>query len=237
MKALMNGGNFKLLDGVIAIDGPVGSGKTVVGREVARRLGFLYLDTGLMYRAITWLALQRGIATDDEEGLGVLAEGHPLRIQGVENDEVFVGGSLIGPELREPRVDGQVSSVARVPAVRKALVRQQRILADEGRIIVAGRDIGTVVLPDADLKVFLTASSESRAQRRWQELVDSGQSVVFQQVLEETNARDDTDIQRPISPLTPAQDAFMLDTEGMAVQQVVECILEQFNQLPSTGGP
>ena len=153
--------------GVIAIDGPVGSGKTVVGREVARRLGFKYFDTGVMYRAITWLALQLGTPIDDEEALGALAEGHPVRIQGPDSDKVLVGKWSIGPEMREPQVTGLVSLVARVPTVREALVRQQRLLAVEGRIIMAGRDIGTVVLPEADLKVFLTASLESRAQRRW----------------------------------------------------------------------
>jgi len=220
---------------VIAIDGPVGSGKTVVGREVARRLGFNYLDTGVMYRAITWLALQRGTPTDNEEALGALAEEHPVRIQGPDSDKVLVGGWLIGPELRESRVNGQVSLVASMLGVRKALVRQQQLLAAEGRIIMAGRDIGTVVLPNADLKIFLTASPESRAQRRWRELLDSGQTVEFQQVLEETKARDDIDTQRTHSPLVAAQDAFIFDTEGMAVHQVVERILQRFDQLPVTG--
>ena len=237
LETAIRGGNFTCLAGVIAIDGPVGSGKTVVGREVARRLGFKFVDTGVMYRAITWLALQRGTPTDDEEALGALAEGHPMRIQGSASDKVLVGGWLIGPELRETRVNGQVSFVASMLAVRKALVRQQRLLATEGRIIMAGRDIGTVVLPNADLKIFLTASPASRAQRRWRELQDSGQTVEFQQILEETKARDDIDTQRTHSPLAPAQDAFMLDTEGLAVRQVVERILERFNQLPTTGEP
>ncbi len=198
------GGNSTRLAGLIAIDGPVGSGKTVVGRELARRLGFRYLDTGVMYRAITWLALQRGTPTDDEEALGALTEANPVRIQGPDSDKVLVGGWLIGPELRESRVNKQVSLVARMLAVRKALVQQQQLLAAEGRIIMAGRDIGTVVLPNADLKIFLTASLESRAQRRWQEMLDSGQTLEFQQVLKETKARDDIDTQRTHSPLVPA---------------------------------
>ncbi len=211
------------------------AGKTVVGRKLAQQLGFRYLDTGVMYRAITWLALQRGTRTDDEEALGALAEAHPVRIRGRDSDQVLVAGWLIGSELKESRVNGQVSLVARILPVRNALVRQQQLIAAEGRIIVAGRDIGTVVLPNADLKVFLTASPESRAQRRWRELLDSGQTVEFQQVLEETKARDDIDTQRTHSPLAPAQDAFIINTEGMAVHQVVERILERFEQLPATG--
>ena len=152
---------------IIAIDGPVAAGKTVVGRALARRLGFTYLDTGVMYRAIAWLALQRGTPMEDEKALGKLADTYPVLLDGQESDQVLIGGHHLGAELREQRVTGNVSLVARVPAVRRALVRQQRVLAADGDIVVVGRDIGTVVLPDAGLKVFLTASPENRARRRW----------------------------------------------------------------------
>ena len=217
---------------VIAIDGPVAAGKTVVGRELARRLGFRCLDTGVMYRAITWLALQRGTPIDDEDALGALAEEQPVRLKGQDSDQVLVGGLLVGTELRESRVNGQVSLVARVSAVRRALVRQQRLLAAEGDIVMVGRDIGTVVLPDADLKVFLSASPECRARRRWQELLDQGQTVEFQQVLQDTKARDEIDSCRADSPLVPAQGALLLDTEEMEVDQVVERILMHIGRLP-----
>ncbi|PKB78531.1 MAG: hypothetical protein BZY88_18140, partial [SAR202 cluster bacterium Io17-Chloro-G9] len=148
---------------IIALDGPVASGKTVVGLELSRRLAFRYLDTGVMYRAITWLALRCATPMWDEEGLGELAARHPIRLggpnspDGMQGEQVWVGEHQVGAELRDARVERQVSLVARVPQVRRALVQQQRILAKEGKIVMAGRDIGTVVLPCADLKVFLSA--------------------------------------------------------------------------------
>ena len=215
---------------VIALDGPVASGKTVVGRELARRLSFRYLDTGVMYRAITWLALRCATPLADEEGLGNLADSHPIRLSGREGDQIWVGEHQVGPELREARVERQVSLVARVPNVRRALVQQQRSLAREGNIVMAGRDIGTVVLPRADLKVFLSASPEHRARRRWRDLVDRGQEIDLQQVLRETRERDDIDSNRADSPLRPAHDALTLDTEQLTVDQVVDKILARYRQ-------
>ena len=219
---------------MIAIDGPVAAGKTVVGRELARRLGFTCLDTGVMYRATTWLALRCGIAMDDEPALGALADRTPIRFKDQDNQRVLAGQHEVGPELREPRVDSHVSLVARVPRVRRALVRQQQALAQEGKIVMVGRDIGTVVLPDADLKVFMLASAEERAGRRWRDLQAQGIDADFQQVLRETKARDDVDSHRTDSPLTPAKDAIFLDTEGRSVNQVVELILQQVHQLSGT---
>ena len=215
---------------VISLDGPVASGKTVVGRELARRLAFRYLDTGVMYRAITWLALHCATPLADEEGLGDLANRHPIRLNSQEGDQVWVGKHQVGPELREARVERQVSLVARVPGVRRALVKQQRSLAREGNIVMAGRDIGTVVLPHADLKVFLLALPEQRAKRRWRDLVDRGLNVDFQQVLRETKERDDIDSNRADSPLQPAHDALTLDTGQLTVDQVVEKILAQVHR-------
>jgi len=215
---------------VIALDGPVASGKTVVGRELARRLAFRYLDTGVMYRAITWLALRCATPMTDEEGLGNLADRHPIQLGSREDDQVWVGKHQVGPELRDARVERQVSLVAQVPQVRRALVQQQRSLAKEGYIVMVGRDIGTVVLPDADLKVFLSASPEKRACRRWRDLVDQGQDVDFQQVFRETRERDEIDSNRADSPLRPAGDALTLDTGQLTVDQVVEQILAQVHR-------
>ena len=222
---------------VIAIDGPVAAGKTVVGRALAQRLGFKYLDTGIMYRAITWLALRLSIPIDDEEALGELAKDYPLRLKDRDGDHVLVGDHQVGPELRDPRVDTSVSLVARVSAVRRALVQQQRLLATEGDIVMIGRDIGTVVLPKADLKVFLRASAESRARRRWHEMSDQGHAVEFQQVLRETMARDEIDTGRDDSPLVPAKDAFVLDTEELGVEEVVDRILQRVQELFREGQP
>lgn len=216
---------------LIAIDGPVASGKTVVGRELALMLGFEFLDTGIMYRTITWLALRHGIQIGDEPALVELANRHPVRLAGAGSDRVLVGEHALGPELREASVDSHVSLVSRVPGVRRALVRQQRDLARRGRIVMVGRDIGTVVLPGADLKVFLSASPEQRSRRRWQELISQGKIMELQEVLRETKARDEIDSQRADSPLVPARDAFLLDTEGLSVEQVVQRLMDRVHQL------
>ena len=225
----------------IAIDGPAASGKTVVGRRVAQCLGFWFLDTGIMYRAITWLALQRGIASDDAERLGELAKSVPVRPVSQDGDVVEISGKSVGPELRDQLVNRNVSLVSRHSGVRRALVEQQRRYAcevvggpqgtgsGEARrgIVMIGRDIGTVVLPDAQLKVFLTASGEQRALRRWREIREQGGGVELESVLAEIEARDAIDSSRDDSPLRPADDAWQLDTSDLAVDEVVEAILRE----------
>ncbi|MCH8351816.1 MAG: (d)CMP kinase [Chloroflexi bacterium] len=217
---------------VIAIDGPVAAGKTVVGRKLAQQLGFRYLDTGVMYRAITWLSLQREIPAEDEEALGQLARDNPIRLQGQDSDKVLIGGAQVGPELRDPSVDRRVSLVSQVSQVRRALVQQQRALAKEGKIVLVGRDIGTVVLPGADLKIFVTASLEERARRRWRDQLAQRTETNYQQVLEETRSRDELDSHRADSPLKPAEDAWQMSTEGLSVDQVVNLILQRAQELP-----
>ena len=212
---------------VIAIDGPVAAGKTVVGRELARALGFGYLDTGIMYRAITWLALNHGTTLDDETSLGELARSYPLGLMGEDCNQVLVDGHTLGPELRDSTVDRDVSIISKAPMVRRELVAQQRTTAAQGKIVMIGRDIGTVVLPDADLKVYLTASPEKRAQRRWQEMQDRGEAVELLTVLRETIARDEIDSGRDDSPLKPADDAWELNTDGLDIRQVVQKIVDR----------
>ena len=212
---------------MIAIDGPVAAGKTAVGRELARTLGFGYLDTGIMYRAITWLALKNGISVDDPGSLGELARANPLEMLGDDSGRVSVAGHTLGPELRSPSVDSSVSAVSTASPVRKELVAQQRQTATNGKIVMIGRDIGTVVLPNADLKVYLTASPENRAQRRWREMRDRGEEVELHTVLSETLARDKKDTNRDDSPLKPANDAWELNTDGLDVQQVVRKIIDR----------
>ncbi len=214
---------------VIAIDGPVAAGKTMVGRELAKRLDLRYLDTGVMYRAITWLALKNATPIEDEVALGTLADETPIMLDGSNSDRVLVDGISVGPELREAEVDRHVSLVSRVSSVRSALVAQQRRMASEGRIIVVGRDIGTIVLPNADLKIYITASSEERSRRRWKELQAQGRETDYQSVLNETRARDDVDTQRDDSPLKPAEDAWVLDTDGLTGDEVVDLIVQRVN--------
>ena len=222
---------------VIAIDGPVAAGKTVVGRALAQRLGYTFLDTGVMYRALTWLALHNSIDLGDESQLGSLARNTPIRLAGADSDTVLVGDQQVGPELRSPEVDRNVSLVAKVSEVRRALVEQQRQLAASGSMVMVGRDIGTVVLPEADLKLFMCAPVEARAQRRWRELQGKGHQVGLSQVLQETRARDEIDSYRDDSPLTAAADSLTVETGDMSVDQVVEQVLEQIYQQFEEAGP
>ena len=214
--------------GVIAIDGQTAAGKTVVGRELARRLNCQYLDTGIMYRAITWLALRRNIAMDDETALSVLARNASLRLKGPDGDVLLLDDRELGPELRASEIDRQVSFVARVSGVRRELVAEQRAIAAAaaGSIVMVGRDIGTVVLPDADLKLFMTASAPVRARRRYAEMLRQGHDANFDRVLRETIARDEIDSQRADSPLAQAPDAVLVNTDDLTVEQVVQLILK-----------
>ena len=216
---------------VIAIDGPVAAGKTAVGRKLAQSLGFAYLDTGTMYRAITWLALKNDVPVEDEAALGDLARTSPIELVGTNIDQVSVAGHTLGPELRESPVDRNVSVVSKATSVRTEMVAQQRKIADQSNIVMIGRDIGTVVLPDADLKIYLTASPENRAKRRWQEMQDRGQVVELITVLSETLKRDEIDTGRGNSPLKPAEDAWELNTDGLNIQQVVQQIITRAENL------
>ena len=220
----------------IAIDGPAASGKTVVGRRLAQRLGWRFLDTGVMYRAITWLALERGVSPEDPFDLGLLAVDNPIRLaDGVSSDDVSrpveTGGVLLGPELYESRVDNNVSNVSKHTTVRTALVEQQReiaaLAASVSGIVMIGRDIGTVVLPNAGLKVYLTASAEKRAERRWREMQGRGQEIELATVRDEIDSRDVIDSSRIDSPLRPSEDAWILDGSDLTIDEAVNAIYER----------
>ena len=219
----------------IAIDGPAASGKTVVGRQLAQRLGWRFLDTGVMYRAITWLALERRVSPEDSFDLGLLAAENPIRLtDGMSSDDVSrpveTAGILLGPELYESHVDNNVSNVSKHTTVRIALVEQQRqiaaLAATVSGIVMIGRDIGTVVLPDAGMKVFLTASDKERAERRWREMKERGQGIALDIVQSEIESRDLIDTSRVDSPLRPADDAWLLDTSNLSIEQTVDAIYE-----------
>ena len=214
---------------VIAIDGPVASGKTVVGRALAHRLNYRFIDTGLMYRAITALALERGISPEDEAALGELAEASSVTIEADGPSRVLAGGADVTSRLRLPEVEQAVSYVSRVGRVRRAMVAQQRGMAAEGRVVMVGRDIGTHVLPDAPAKVYLEASREERGRRRHKEIAETGGSTPLQHVLANLELRDTMDSQRAEAPLRVAEDAMRLKTDGMSVDQVVERLLEMMD--------
>lgn len=214
---------------IIAIDGPAGSGKSTVAKEVAKMLGFHYLDTGAMYRSIAWLALERGISLDDDEAVADLArtetvvfsheEGNPLP------SGVAIAGHDITLEIRTPRIDKAVSPVSAIPAVREALTQQQRAIAASENIVMEGRDIGTVVFPRAELKVFLTASAEERARRRALQNAQRGFGETDEAaILADIIRRDEADSTRAVAPLRPADDAVMLDTTGMGIDEVCAAI-------------
>lgn len=216
---------------VVAIDGPGAAGKTTVGTEVARRLGYAFLDTGNLYRALAWLAIRHGVPPTDEEGLARLARQARIRLVPPAAGSpgpgiILVDGEDVTPHLRRPEVEAIVSQVSRVPAVRAALLDLQRRLAREGGIVMAGRDIGTVVLPDADLKVYLDASPQERARRRYLELQGQGREVTLEQVARELAQRDQTDSQREAAPLRPAEDAVIVHTDGLTLAQVVARVME-----------
>ncbi len=211
---------------IIAIDGPAGSGKSSVAKGVATRLGFRYLDTGAMYRAVTYLALETGIDPGDGDALAKLVAESPIEFTHVSGDPfptcVRIAGTDVTTEIRSPEVDDSVSAVARLGVVREAMVAQQRFLGGSDDIVVEGRDIGTVVFPDAEVKVFLTASPEERARRRSVQQAESGIESDSAGVHESIIRRDKADSTRELSPLAPADDAVVLDTTGMTFAEVVE---------------
>jgi CMP/dCMP kinase len=214
---------------VIAIDGPVASGKTAVGLNLAREFGYRLVDTGMMYRAVTWLALRQTVNLEDEAALVALAHGAVIELgQPAENGgpTIKVNGTDITAELRAPEVDRSVSFVSRIPGVRHAMVEKQRALAREGRLIMLGRDIGSVVLTDAPLKVYLDASAEVRAKRRHQELADAGVERPEAEILAELRTRDEMDSRRHVSPLRPADDAIIIDTDTLNLDQVIARVRE-----------
>ncbi|MFH1140533.1 MAG: (d)CMP kinase [Chloroflexota bacterium] len=217
---------------VIAVDGPGASGKTTVGRLLAQKLGYRFLDTGAMYRAITWAALEAGVSPKDSHLLVSLAQEQRMELVFQQDGQalVLVDGLDVAAHLREESVEESVSLVSQVPGVRDILVELQRRVAEEGRMVMAGRDIGTVVLPHAPLKVFLTASVAERARRRHAELQASGHGVPYQDVLEDLAKRDKLDSERMVAPLRPATDAYVVDTDGLTVEMVVGRILELVRQ-------
>lgn len=212
---------------IVAIDGPAGSGKSTVAREVARRLGFTYLDSGAMYRAVTLGALAGGADLDDGAALGVLAGrlDIELRRRDDDNAQVIVDGRDVSDAIREPRVTGASSTVAAHPEVRAALLAKQRALLADGNYVVEGRDIGTVVAPDAPVKAFLTADPQERARRRAAELERRGLSIDRQEVAAAIEQRDTLDSTRSAAPLRRADDAELIDTTGLDAGQVADRIL------------
>lgn len=214
---------------IIAIDGPSGAGKSSVAKAVAKKLGFSCLDTGAMYRAVAWQALQNGTALDDAEALGAIARGYDIEFGHAPGEpvpkRVFIGGAEVTEAIRTAEIDRAVSPVSAVPAVREALVEQQRRIGRAGNYVVEGRDIGTVVFPEAETKVFLTASDEERARRRVLQNAERGVgSTDYEEVLADLIRRDEADSSRAASPLRAAEDASRIDSTAHSMEEVIGMI-------------
>ena len=201
----------------VAIDGPAGSGKSTISKQVCNILGFVHIDTGAMYRAVTLEALNRGVDLEDPNSYDFLDD---ITIS-YENDKIFLNGKSVGREIRSTRVAENVSTVAKIAVVRHKMVELQQKAAQKGRIIMDGRDIGYVVLPNADVKIFLTASVEERARRRFLENQAHGKEETYEEILEGIIARDYKDSHRDLNPLRQASDAILLDTTNLNIDEVV----------------
>ena len=224
------------LPNVITIDGPVASGKSSVGLILAKKLGYLFLDTGIMYRAVTWAAINQKVNINDKKAISSLAQQIDIEIQpptifdGRIND-VFVNKVDVTWKIREPEVNENVSQVSKYQLVREVLTEQQRKFGRRGKIVMVGRDIGTIVMPNAELKIFLEASVEERALRRYNEEVKRGKQIDLEDVIKNVEMRDKIDSNRKIAPLIPAKDAVIITTDGREILKVVDEILSILEQI------
>ena len=210
----------------VAIDGPAGSGKSTISKKVCDLLGFVHIDTGAMYRAVTLEALNRGIDLEDPNAYDFLVDTEII----YENDKIYLNGKSVGREIRSSRVANNVSTVAKMAVVRNAMVKLQQKAASHGKIVMDGRDIGYVVLPNADVKIFLTASVEERAKRRYKEVLAAGREEKFEDIMENIKSRDFKDSNRELNPLRQAEDAILLDTTNMTIDEVVLEIVRIINE-------
>ena len=211
----------------IAIDGPAAAGKSTVAKLIAKKLSYLYIDTGAMYRALTWKALKENVSPENEEALYHLLMKTDIELaQAGDKQKVFVDGMEVTEDIRYPEVTGNVSAVSKHKSVRQEMVKRQQQLAKSGGVVMDGRDIGTFVLPGAEVKIFLLASSEERAKRRYEENLRKGIPSDLEQLKKDIEKRDKLDSEREIAPLKKAEDAVVVDTTSLSINEVVEKIME-----------
>lgn len=215
----------------IAIDGPAGAGKSTIAKKAAKKLDFIYVDTGAMYRAIALYFIRNGVAVDDEKTISEKCSDINVSIDYVDGvQQVILNGENVNDYIRTEQVSMMTSSVSKYPAVREKLLNLQRQLATEKNVIMDGRDIGTCVLPDAKTKIFLTASAGERARRRYKEQVERGIECDIKQIEKDIIARDEQDMNREIAPLKQAEDAVLIDSSDMSIEQVVDAIIDVFEK-------
>ena len=215
---------------IIALDGPAASGKSTLGRTLADSLGYLFFDTGIMYRAITWIALRHDMDLHNEAAITELAQNAQIDIQPPSKDDgracdVLIGEKDVTWDMRGNDVDANVSIVSAYAGVRKALSDHQRRIGMRGKVVMVGRDIGTVVLPEADIKIYLDASAEERAKRRYEEIIARGEIADYDEILKKVIERDRIDSTRAVAPLRPADNAVIIDSDQMDAAQVFERVL------------
>ena len=212
----------------VAIDGPAGAGKSTIARKVAAELSIIYVDTGAMYRAIGAYAIRKGVDTKDAPAVAALLPEISLELTYSEEQgqRIFLNGEDVSSEIRLPEMGMAASNVSAIPEVRAFLLEQQRGMAKRQSVIMDGRDIGTVVLPDAEVKIFLTASAEERARRRWKEFSEKGLPDTYEEILADVIRRDEQDMNRPIAPLKQADDAILLDSTALNFAETVEKVKE-----------
>lgn len=216
----------------IAIDGPGGAGKSTIARAVAAELGFIYVDTGALYRAVGLNALRHGIDTRNIDGIVKMLDETDVSLSFVDGEQrVMLNGEDVSTDIRLPEASMAASNVSAIPAVRQFLFDLQRKIAEENNCLMDGRDIGSVVLPNADLKLFMTASPETRAQRRFDELKAKGEDVKYSEILDELNKRDYQDSHREIAPLKQADDAILFDTSDLSFDEVKNKLIEMIKEI------
>jgi cytidylate kinase len=220
----------------IAIDGPAGAGKSTVAKQVARQLGYVYIDTGAMYRAIAWKVLQEGAQGDEQQMIAVAQRTQVTLLPGETMQKVLVDNQDVSERIRTPEISNFTSVVAQVGAIRTLLVEMQQQMAKQKGVVMDGRDIGTQVLPDAELKLFLTATVEERARRRFRELTDKNEVVSLEQIAADIAARDHMDETREISPLVQAPDALRIDSSEMTIDEVVQMMIRLSESATAAAG-
>ncbi len=215
----------------VAIDGPAGAGKSTIAKAAAKALGYIYVDTGALYRTVALSAQQLGLldtlTAEDTAGVQKLIDNSDVALKYIDGVQaVFLNGEDVSAQIRTPEISMGASKVSAIPAVRAFLLSLQQNIAAENNVIMDGRDIATVVLPNADVKIFLFASPECRAQRRYKELIEKGESVMYEDVLADVNQRDYQDSHREIAPLKPSEDSVMLDTSELNLEESIQAVIE-----------